>query len=225
MNPKINQTFYMIEPVELFPQVFMVIWLLGQDSPWTFLFIVNPLKVAVLPMSMAMSGMILCADLERFYMVAKPIRGASGRRSKRVGRVFNQPSSLMIELAEKLVSQIDFADWAVFAKMDLISLLGPFVYLESRAGENMVKARGAYHGVDAWCDPGLGGRISSDRSHILEFEWNHFEELESIFKRYSGKIASVILTPYHHPSFAPSVLPDDSFWVQLKIFVVLMKLP
>ena len=32
------------------------------------------------------------------------------------GSVFNQPSSLMVELAEKLVHEIDFADWAVFAK-------------------------------------------------------------------------------------------------------------
>ena len=40
------------------------------------------------------------------------------------GSVFNQPSSLMVELAEKLVHEIDFADWAVFAKMDLILPLG-----------------------------------------------------------------------------------------------------
>ena len=129
------------------------------------------------------------------------------------GGVFNQPSSLMVELAEKLVSQIDFADWAVFAKngSDLTSW-ALRVSREQSGREYVVKARGAYHGVDAWCDPGLGGRISSDRSHILEFEWNDFEELESLFKQYSGKIASVILTPYHHPSFAPSVLPDHSFW-------------
>ena len=32
------------------------------------------------------------------------------------GSVFNQPTKLMVELAEKLVDQIDFANWAVFAK-------------------------------------------------------------------------------------------------------------
>ena len=132
---------------------------------------------------------------------------------RKCGGVFNQPSSLMVELAEKLVSQIDFADWAVFAKngSDLTSW-ALRVSREQSGREYVVKAKGAYHGVDAWCDPGLGGRISSDRSHILEFEWNDSEQLESLFKKYSGKIASVILTPYHHPSFAPSVLPDASFW-------------
>ena len=57
-----------------------------------------------------------------------------------------------------------------------------------------------------------GWRISADRSHILEFEWNDYDQLESLFKRYHGKIAAIILTPYHHPSFAPSLLPASSFW-------------
>ena len=191
----------------------MVIWLLGQGSPRTFLFIVNPLKVAGLPMSTARSGMILCADLERFYMVIKTHRWSKRLKIKEsgAGYLINQVllwSSLLKNLSVK--STLPIGQYLL--KMVQILHLGPFVYRESRVGENMIKARGAYHGVDAWCDPGLGGRISSDRSHVLEFEWNDFEELESLFKQYSGKIASVILTPYHHPSFAPSVLPDPSFW-------------
>ena len=35
---------------------------------------------------------------------------------QQLGSVFNQPTELMVELAEKLVAQIDFANWAVFAK-------------------------------------------------------------------------------------------------------------
>ena len=38
--------------------------------------------------------------------------------------VFNQPTGLMVELAEKLVAQIDFANWAVFAKTVQISQPG-----------------------------------------------------------------------------------------------------
>ena len=77
--------------------------------------------------------------------------------------------------------------------------------------EYIIKAKGAYHGVDAWCDPGLGGRIPSDRSHILEFDWNDVDQLESLFGRrwkncgcYSYSLS---------PSFiCPSSLPSDSFW-------------
>ena len=35
---------------------------------------------------------------------------------KEKGSVFNQPSPLMVSLAEALVERIDFAEWAVFAK-------------------------------------------------------------------------------------------------------------
>jgi len=66
--------------------------------------------------------------------------------------------------------------------------------------------------VDAWCDPGLGGRIPEDRSSVLEFEWNDLEALSSLFSRNEGRIAAVILTPYHHAAFAPSELPAPGFW-------------
>ena len=204
----------MIEPVGLYPLVFMVIRLLGQDSPRTFLFIVNPLKVAGLPMLMARSGMILCADLELFYTVIKTHLWSKRLKIKESGAasLINQVllwSNLLKNLSVK--STLPIGQYLLRNGSDLTSW-ALRVSREQSGREYVIKARGAYHGVDAWCDPGLGGRISSDRSHVLGFEWNDFEELESLFKQYSGKIASVILTPYHHPSFAPSVLPDHSFW-------------
>ena len=68
-------------------------------------------------------------------------------------------------------------------KTDPILLHGHPVAREQTRREYVIKAKGAYHGVDAWCDPGLGGRISADRSHILEFEWNDYDQLESLFKK------------------------------------------
>ena len=142
-----------------------------------------------------------------------PVIESSVEEQRQYGCVFNQPSKLMVELAEQLVGQIDFADWAVFAKNGSdLTTWAIRVAREQTGRDYVIKARGAYHGVDAWCDPGLGGRISSDRSHILEFEWNDYDQLESLFKKYPDKIAAVILTPYHHPSFAPSSLPADKFW-------------
>ena len=46
------------------------------------------------------------------------IEAAEGQRRK--GSVFNQPSSVMVDLAESLTQKIDFADWSVFAKNGLI---------------------------------------------------------------------------------------------------------
>ena len=134
------------------------------------------------------------------------------------GTIFNQPTQLMVELAEKLVAQIDFANWAVFAKNGSdLTTWAIRVAREQTGREYVIKAKGAYHGVDAWCDPGMGGRISSDRSHVLEFDWNDFDQLDSHFKIYSGQIAAVILTPYHHPSFEASVLPQENFWNRVEM--------
>jgi glutamate-1-semialdehyde 2,1-aminomutase len=140
---------------------------------------------------------------------------ASRQREK--GTVFNQPAPLMVELAETLVDRIDFADWAVFAKNG--SDLTTWAIRVARESTNrplVIKAKGAYHGVDSWCDPGHGGRIPEDRSSILEFEWNELEALTALMAKNEGQIAALVLTPYHHAAFAPSELPAPGFWVEVE---------
>lgn len=133
------------------------------------------------------------------------------------GRVFNQPAEVMIELAEELTKVIDFADWAVFAKNGSdLTTWAIRVAREHSQRPIVVKAKGAYHGVDAWCDPGLGGRIESDRQDIREFEWNDFGQLEDILNQNQDNVACVILTPYHHSSFGPSVMPAEGFWSEVR---------
>lgn len=147
-----------------------------------------------------------------------PVVEEAVKLQQQFGSVFNQPTGLMVELAEELVAQIDFADWAVFAKNGSdLTTWAIRVAREQTGREYVIKAKGSYHGVDAWCDPGLGGRIASDRLHVLEFDWNDFDQLDTNFKKYSGQIAAVILTPYHHPSFGPSVLPQENFWNRVEM--------
>ncbi|MDG1138859.1 MAG: aminotransferase class III-fold pyridoxal phosphate-dependent enzyme [Opitutales bacterium] len=137
---------------------------------------------------------------------------------REMGAVFNQPSEKMVELAEILVDRINFADWAVFAKNGSdLTTWAIRVARQFTQRPYIVKAKGAYHGVDAWCDPGMGGRIPSDRQDILEFEWNDTDQLRSIFKKYGNKIAGVILTPYHHPAFAKSEMPHATFWQEVSV--------
>ena len=134
-------------------------------------------------------------------------------RQREKGSVFNQPAEIMVDLAEALLERIEFADWAVFAKNGSdLTTWAIRVARESTGRPLVVKAKGAYHGVDAWCDPGLGGRIPEDRASVLEFEWNDLEALSGLFSGNEGRIAAVILTPYHHAAFAPSELPAPGFW-------------
>jgi len=133
------------------------------------------------------------------------------------GSVFNQPSPVMVELAETLVGLIDFADWAVFAKNGSDLTTWAIRVARERTGRPLVvKAKGAYHGVDSWCDPGHGGRIPDDRASILEFEWNDLEALSVIMSENKERIAALILTPYHHAAFAPSEMPSEHFWKEVE---------
>ncbi len=142
-----------------------------------------------------------------------PFVEAAVDRQRSYGSVFNQPSHLIVELAERLVSNVSFADWAVFAKNGSdLTTWAVRVAREKTGREFVIKARGAYHGVDAWCDPGMGGRISSDRMHVMEFSWNDLDELESLVRTNLDNVAALILTPYHHASYAPSELPVEGFW-------------
>jgi glutamate-1-semialdehyde 2,1-aminomutase len=137
---------------------------------------------------------------------------AAADAARRLGAAFNHPTSLLVELAEKLVHRIDFADWAVFAKngSDLTSW-SIMVAREVTGRPKILKIRGAYHGAHAWCTPGHGGLVPEDRAHIHDFPFNDVAALEGLFTRYRGQIAGLVLTPFHHPAFADSQLPTPEF--------------
>jgi len=128
------------------------------------------------------------------------------------GAVFNHPTPLMVELAEALVSRVDFADWAVFAKNGAdLTTWAVMVAREFTQRPKILKIRGAYHGTHAWCTPGHGGLLPEDRAHIHDFPFNNVAALEALFTRHRGQIAGLVLTPFHHPAFADSELPTPEF--------------
>lgn len=140
---------------------------------------------------------------------------------KEKGSVFNQPSPLMVNLAEALVERIDFAEWAVFAKNGSdLTTWAIRVAREHTGRPLIIKAKGAYHGVDSWCDPGHGGRIPDDRASILEFLWNDLDALSHLMDKHHDQVAAIILTPYHHAAFAPSEMPADGFWKEVEAMCV-----
>lgn len=137
---------------------------------------------------------------------------AAADSARRLGAAFNHPTSLLVELAEKLTSRIDFADWAVFAKNGAdLTTWAIMVAREVTGRPKILKIRGAYHGTHAWCTPGYGGLIAEDRAHIHDFPFNDVAALEALFAQHRGAVAGLILTPFHHPAFADSELPTPEF--------------
>lgn len=137
---------------------------------------------------------------------------AAAEAARRRGACFNHPTTLMVELAETLVGAVDFADWAVFAKngSDLMS----WAIMVARAATGrpkILKVHGAYHGTHAWCTPGQHGLIPEDRAQVHDFAWNDVAALEASFKTHRGRIAALVLTPFHHPAYGDSALPTPEF--------------
>lgn len=134
-------------------------------------------------------------------------------KQRELGNCTNHPSEVMIDLAEKIVDLIPFADWSVFAKNG--SDLTTWATQVARAHTGRVKiamVTGTYHGTDAWCTPGHAGITKADRSDMLYFGWNDMEGLRKLVKQHKGEIAGVIMTPYHFPNWSDNMLPTDGFW-------------
>lgn len=143
---------------------------------------------------------------------AHPEVDAAAERVRRDGQCFNHPTSLMIELAERLVALIDFAGWAVFAKNGSdVTTWCTQVAREVTGRRKLLMARGAYHGTAPWCSPGHGGLIEEDRRQVLTFDWNDPQSAKEAFVQHGADLAAVIVTPFHHPLFEGSSLPDGEF--------------
>jgi glutamate-1-semialdehyde 2,1-aminomutase len=129
----------------------------------------------------------------------------------------NHPGEIMVELAEHLVSLIDFSAWSVFGKNGSdMTTWAVQVAREHTGRRKILKVSEAYHGMDPWCTPGHAGLIAEDRAHIHDFTWNDFESFDQLLRAYRNDIAGVILTPFHHPVFKASIMPAPGFWPHIE---------
>lgn len=140
------------------------------------------------------------------------VERAGSERSAR-GDLLNQPSPLMVDLAERLVSRIRGMDWTVFAKNGTDATTLAVSLARVHTGKRVViAAEGAYHGAANWCSSNLFPELAPDRADVAFFRYNDLDGLEALFRRHRGNVACVILTPHHHPAFRPQVLPDPELY-------------
>jgi glutamate-1-semialdehyde 2,1-aminomutase len=133
-------------------------------------------------------------------------------RQRRLGDCFNHPTALMVDLAERLVELVDFADWAVFGKNGSdMTTWAVQTAREFTGRKKVLRARQSYHGSHSWCTPGHGGLIAEDRVHVHEFVWNDLNTVHDLIKQHPNQIAALITTPFAHPPFADSELPAPGF--------------
>jgi glutamate-1-semialdehyde 2,1-aminomutase len=131
-----------------------------------------------------------------------------------VGDLLNQPHPVMVELAERLVGSVSGMDWAVFSKngSDMTTLATSLAMAET-GKQIVIAAEDAYHGATNWCSSNVFPVFASEEQrNIAYFQYNDIAGLEALFARHRGKIACVILTPYHHPTFKPQLMPSPDFF-------------
>lgn len=138
-------------------------------------------------------------------------------RQQRDALCVNHPGRVMVELAERLVSLVDFSAWAVFGKNGSdMTTWAVQVAREHTRRRKILKVAGAYHGIDPWCTPGHAGLLEEDRAHVHDFDWNDLDSFDVLLKRHRGDVAGVIMTPFHHPVFKPSQMPAPEFWPHIE---------
>jgi glutamate-1-semialdehyde 2,1-aminomutase len=111
----------------------------------------------------------------------------------------NGPSPRMVELAERLVDLVPFADWAMFAKngTDATTLAVSIARAATRRHKVLV-ARGAYHGSAPWCTPRPAGTTPEDRAHLIHFVYNDLPSVATAADEAGSDLAAVLVSPFRH---------------------------
>ena len=83
-----------------------------------------------------------------------PVVEEAAARQASLGDCLNGPSPRMVELAERLVSVVEHAQWVMFQKngTDATTLCCTIARAQTGARKVLV-AKGAYHGAAPWCTP------------------------------------------------------------------------
>ena len=133
------------------------------------------------------------------------------------GTATTPPTTLLIELAEKMVEVNDCADWAMFAKNGADTTSWAMVLAKGYKRRNkIVLANGGYHGSQPWSGNNHIGITPSDRNDILMVPWGDLAAFQRVVDEYKGQIAGAMFTPYHHPAFLEQKLPEPGFWQAMR---------
>ena len=146
-----------------------------------------------------------------------PIVEEAALRMQQLAICANHPTPIMIELAEYLVDLVDFSAWAVFGKNGSDMTTWAIQVARDYTGrKKILKTTDSYHGTGSWCTPGHAGLIAEDTLHIHDFTWNDLNSFDAQIKKFRNQLAAVILSPFHHPAFAKSELPNPGFFKHIE---------
>lgn len=131
------------------------------------------------------------------------------------GFCFSLCQEIQNTLAKKLIEVIPCAEKVAFVKTG--SDATTTATRIARAHTDKLKIfRCGYHGWHDWCVENKGGIPSKLFEDVHEFEYNKLNELEELFKKYSGQVAAVIITPIGHPLAHEVQMPKPGYLQAVK---------
>ena len=127
---------------------------------------------------------------------------AAARAQMARGDTMNGPTSLMVDLAERLVGMVGHAEWAMFCKNGTDATAMAMATARShRRRRKILVAEGAYHGVAQWCVLRGDGVLPEDKAHVLTYRYNDIDSLTDAVRAADNDLAGIFATPYRHDTF------------------------
>jgi glutamate-1-semialdehyde 2,1-aminomutase len=124
----------------------------------------------------------------------------------------NGPGQVMVELAELLVSTVQHADWAMFAKNGTDATTVCCTIARARTGRSRILvAKGAYHGAAPWCTPRLAGVTAEDRANLGYYTFNDLASVTAAAAEAGQDLAAIVVSPFKHDAGFDQELVDPAF--------------
>jgi glutamate-1-semialdehyde 2,1-aminomutase len=143
---------------------------------------------------------------------AHPKIDAAALRQQQLGDAMTGPAPVMVELAEKFVSMVRHADWAIFCKNGTDATTMAMMAARAHAKKRKILvAKGAYHGSAPWCTPRPTGTVPEDRAHSITYVYNDVSSLEAAAIAAGDDLAGIIASPFKHDAFVDQQMPEAAY--------------
>ena len=137
---------------------------------------------------------------------------AAAQRQLALGDCLNGPAETMVELAELICDLVPAATWVQFQKNGTDATTAAATIARAGTGRRKILvARGAYHGAVPWCSPSLIGVTAEDRAHIIPYDYNDVESLQTACDQARGDLAGIIVSAFKHDYGFDQALPTQAF--------------
>jgi len=156
----------------------------------------------------------MCAYGPMILGYGHPAVEEAAARQMTAGNTVSLAAPVMVDLAERLVDQIQGADWALFGKNGADATTLAVMVARAATGRRMVvKVDDGYHGSAPWMQtPGNPGTVAGDHDLVISVPWNDPAAIRRAIDAHPGDVACFISSPYHHPVFADNEAPADGYW-------------